>query len=499
MTGALTGGVYVAFFFWNLHGLSRDWAKHLDAEAAAPLWPLLLALRIVLLGLGAWSGFRLARAGLHRQALPRALRTLFYCAFASILLSNGASLFLPESPRWPHKSIFFSGLAFAQLLWALRWVRTAGGVPRAPSRGATFADLACANVLALLIVVELVLVVWAWRWPSALVFSDGPSDAIRAHRLAPHAPFFGGRLNQEGYADDDFFTAKDDDLVIAVVGDSFGVGVVPVPYHYVSVAEKALQGKRADRAGRVALHNYGVPSIGIAEYAALLHTEILQRKPTLVVVSLFVGNDLYGGNAFDPSPRRRHRLDQWLLWQVSERVLALLSTDADDVARLTTLGTTPNTPGGVPPWVSDPRLEEATFSEDRFLAIERERRAITDIDARGSRKAYRRLFAGLHHFERVLGDALVVAIIPDEFQVNDRLWQTIGGDTVGLDRDLPQKKILAVCKDRGILCVDFLPELREAETEGRTYHLRDTHWNVRGNRVAGLELARVLGERLERQ
>ena len=42
--------------------------------------------------------------------------------------------------------------------------------------------------------------------------------------------------------------------------------------------------------------------------------------------------------------------------------------------------------------------------------------------------------------------------------------------------------------------LDLLPVLREAEREARTHHLRDTHWNAHGNRVAGRELARALLE-----
>ena len=52
-------------------------------------------------------------------------------------------------------------------------------------------------------------------------------------------------------------------------------------------------------------------------------------------------------------------------------------------------------------------------------------------------------------------------------------------------RDSPQTRIRAWCESRGVACLDPLPKLREAERSGRTYHLRDTHWNARGNRVVG--------------
>jgi hypothetical protein len=44
-----------------------------------------------------------------------------------------------------------------------------------------------------------------------------------------------------------------------------------------------------------------------------------------------------------------------------------------------------------------------------------------------------------------------------------------------------------------------LPALREAEKQGHTYHLRDTHWNAHGNRVAGRELGRALLAYAERE
>ena len=53
------------------------------------------------------------------------------------------------------------------------------------------------------------------------------------------------------------------------------------------------------------------------------------------------------------------------------------------------------------------------------------------------------------------------------------------------DRDHPQKAIARVCTARGIRFLDLLPALRRGDAEGRTYHLRDTHWNARGNRIAG--------------
>ena len=86
-------------------------------------------------------------------------------------------------------------------------------------------------------------------------------------------------------------------------------------------------------------------------------------------------------------------------------------------------------------------------------------------------------------------------LIPDELQVNNRLWAELGGgtaDTAHLQREYPQRRITAWCAKQGIRVLDLLPLLRRAEQSGRTFHLRDTHFNARGNRVVGEALAAEL-------
>jgi hypothetical protein len=39
------------------------------------------------------------------------------------------------------------------------------------------------------------------------------------------------------------------------------------------------------------------------------------------------------------------------------------------------------------------------------------------------------------------------------------------------------------------IALGLLPVLREAQRQAPTYHLRDTHWNAHGNRVAGEAIA----------
>ncbi len=107
-------------------------------------------------------------------------------------------------------------------------------------------------------------------------------------------------------------------------------------------------------------------------------------------------------------------------------------------------------------------------------------------------RRYEDFLRALDLFESLLGDRLLLVLIPDEFQVNDTLYQRLLalGDKPGIyERDFPQRLIGAYAQRIGIRTLDLLPALRAAEKQGRTYHLRDTHWNARGNRVAGDEIA----------
>jgi hypothetical protein len=95
-----------------------------------------------------------------------------------------------------------------------------------------------------------------------------------------------------------------------------------------------------------------------------------------------------------------------------------------------------------------------------------------------------------------------VLLIPDEFQVEDDVWAEVAERAGALDRERPQRELAAFCRERGLALVDPLPALRGAEplASGRrhVYHLRDTHWNARGNALAGAALADALSALLVR-
>ena len=93
------------------------------------------------------------------------------------------------------------------------------------------------------------------------------------------------------------------------------------------------------------------------------------------------------------------------------------------------------------------------------------------------------------------GFGLVVAIIPDETQVDPDLQRLVRGATPGrvLDFDLPQATLTRLCREDGIPVVDLLPVFRSAVLRGTPVYLEQTtHWNPAGQRLAAETVARFL-------
>jgi hypothetical protein len=333
--------------------------------------------------------------------------------------------------------------------------------------------------------------------PALLAEASDVAGWIASHRLRPGSVRLGFPVNARGFYDVEPPAARSGRLV-AVIGDSFGVGTVPHSLHYTSVAERELPGHE--------FYNVGVAGADPRHYLTLLTEEVRPLDPDLVVVALFIGNDL----CFDQAQLEHSGALDW----VGERRASALARLAGRLAKLQAETGRRRREGGAPsgegtalvaparvsqefPWVLDPMLEVPTFSAEAFLKIERQR----VLDTTAPSEAYP-AFPWLERLVRAAGTVpLLFLLIPDEFQVEDALWDEL---TTALgatpERDHPQRVVGRFCAERGSATLDLLPALRAAEplADGRlhVYALRDTHWNARGNAIAGRELARAVRARL---
>jgi hypothetical protein len=398
---------------------------------------------------------------------------------------------------------FELGLGTGAALW-LAWIAVEGPSPRPPGRWRKAGEVVLFSNAAALILLEVVLRLWANAHPSLLFarLGDPPRVAVERTRLQPGELHLGFPCNRGGHYDEEFYRRASGERLVITIGDSFSLSVVPHAYHFTTVCEQKLG---------IPVDNMGIAGVGPPEYLGMLKTEAVPLDPSLVVIDLFVGNDfVFPSNT---TGGLREVVQGWfergnvLLWVVPIRLARLAEERqrrAAEGGRVAVIqGTDARSMGSVEatyPWVLDPMLEKRTHTEEGYLEIEA-RRAKEACRLRPS--GMTKLHEILLEMRRTIGaDRLCVMIIPDEYQIEDELWEKVVAEVgdPALDRYRVQSLILPWLAEQGIPCLDLTPRmLAEPPLEDgnrHLYHLRDTHWNARGNRIAGEALAEFLAPRL---
>ncbi len=95
------------------------------------------------------------------------------------------------------------------------------------------------------------------------------------------------------------------------------------------------------------------------------------------------------------------------------------------------------------------------------------------------------------------GVRLLVALLPDELQVDPEVRRqlferTPGSEPEDNDFDLPNAVLIEEFERQQIAHLDLLPVLRSEAQHAPVYRPRDTHWNLRGNRVAADQIGGAL-------
>lgn len=474
-TLAVAAGASVFGFWLALPHVSAD------VIARTPLATALLAC-----GAAGVPVFLLASWRIRRGAPPASW--VLGLAIAALLL--GWLGFVAVSPSFHPGRVGCFFAAWATLACGLVWLgpkRTAARA-RGPLAFAACGIALFGGEVALRVVVAIA--------PSPLLATASATtqQRFRAYAFAPGHEHFGARTNTLGFYDSEFL-ARDERTrsAVAVLGDSFSASFVPFERHYTTVAERALRS--------VDLWNVGWPAMGPAEYRAMLEQFVLPRDPDAVVVSLFLGNDVVESSSHGP-------FEAWLAsW--FDRANVLLLELPRRLARMAAAAPAKNGPMALAgdlqaarAWIDDPLREPATMSEETFLRIEVER-AVCNAEPHGPR--WDSLTQELLAMRALVGDRpFGVVLIPDESMVEDELWSAVeAAHGAPLARHALREKLVAWCAASDIPCLDLWPALRDAEpwpTDGKRhlYLLRDTHWNARGNAVAGAELARFVAEHMLR-
>jgi lysophospholipase L1-like esterase len=329
----------------------------------------------------------------------------------------------------------------------------------------------------------------------ALIPLDGPGfvndDAI-GYRQKPGSQQGDITVNSRGFNDPEPPGAKPDgEQRVVFVGDSFTFGVLGHDKVFPQVTAALL-----NQAGRpVRAVSLGVGASGPQEYLRVLQNEAPPLAPDLVVVTVYLGNDiaqanlryrtlLYAGQpAMMPDPfGLTPSVDGLYTLRVSRRALRAVRDRLGDPCQ-----------GGIDV-ATDPDLNQFLRRTYEFEADVFHRPPIgpaadglADLD---------RLFGAYRDAAAAMRARLLVVLAPSQLQVTPRIRAKVlactGQDEAAYDFAGMSPRVAAMLERRGIEHLDLTPVFAAATSAEPLYHTLDTHWNEAGNRLAAEAIARKL-------
>ncbi len=324
---------------------------------------------------------------------------------------------------------------------------------------------------------------------------------------------------------------------VAALGDSF-TDALTLP------VERAWPARLAERTGR-SVRNYGVAGFGPQQELRVLRDHVLPRRPRVVVVAFFAGNDVPGAALFEefersggaasfgvagwPFKRVVARFDHSYAYLLAQHLLgrevhaAGLEPDAGRGRRFDAAwsGEDPAAPA-----VDRPSFDRGMFAVPvagrtlRFAFMPPYLNLLNlgraDFEAHRGWELTRASLLDMSTACRQSGARLVVMFIPSKCQVylpvldralteremRQALAFSLPGDPWGVDvarlrrNRLAQNELMAgFCRREGIEMLDLTPALGRVATQGENvYFPDDSHWNARGHDVAAERLAAFLAE-----
>jgi lysophospholipase L1-like esterase len=342
------------------------------------------------------------------------------------------------------------------------------------------------------------------------------------------------RTDAEGFRND----TPPGSAEVAALGDSFTDALtLPLELGWPARLE-GLTGRR--------VRNYGVAGFGPQQELRVLQDHVLPRRPRVVVVAFFAGNDIPGAALFEDFERSGGASSYGVAGWPFKRVVARFDRSYAFLLAQQLLGREARADGpDADPSVG--RRFDAAFSGEDPAAPAAERPSFDrgmytlPVAGRTLRFAFMPPYLNLLNLGRAeleahrgwaltrssllamkarcdaAGARLVVMFIPSKSQVYLPLAEralarpelrrslafSLPADPWGVDpkrllgNRLAQNELMAgFCGREGIELVDVTPDLAATAAQGlNVYFPDDSHWNARGHQVAAERLARFLAER----
>ncbi len=290
-----------------------------------------------------------------------------------------------------------------------------------------------------------------------------------------------------GYLTEDIFNKKKDVFRILDLGDSFSIFLKDKGQNYNDFLQQQFVGSGKSE---VEIVNAGMEGMGPGYYWYALNKYGDLFKPDLVLVGFFVGNDfeeadfavIIGNYISEPKDfiKRYSRYYQFSRLRLY-RLLKNKYTRYRE-AQLKKQEAKRHTSQQV-----------GNFSEETYLEVERSRSWIFDKNKwellhQEWRKCSELILKMKDWCDR-RKIKLVIAILPDQFQVDQALREAVLAKyghiaENNLDLSYPDSLIVNFCRTHNINCLDMLEQFQEQGKTRPLYSLRDSHWNAAGNRLA---------------
>ena len=316
------------------------------------------------------------------------------------------------------------------------------------------------------------------------IFYDSSYNRYRGKPLSPSQ---GGNLNSYGFRGAEYTQAKPANTYrILSLGDSFAFGVVPVQYNYNSRIERQLNRKLTNQGKQFQLINMGIPGIGPKDYLALLTNEGIQLNPDMVMVSLFIGNDILEAERVTDKKRE---------WYTYSYVLSFLNYVIEVQRKYEG-----KSYGSKNEYVDD----KPSLAADKFLDIQTSRGEILLKNNPQFLAAYNSQIEYIKQIKKICDSKnikLLVVMLPDENQVNLELQQQViakwKANPEQIDIKQPNQALATTFTQEKIPYLDLFDTFVIGSKQENLYKPRDTHWNIAGNRVAAQAITPKIIEQIK--
>ncbi len=295
------------------------------------------------------------------------------------------------------------------------------------------------------------------------------------------------RINNAGLRGGDLTETPDNVCRVLAVGDSFtfGLGVEEDEvFHQLAADQLRAEGRAIEIA------NGGIPAIGVPQEVRWLERHGLAAKPDLVLLTIFVGNDLRDAvSDYDnwtvidghlAPPGARKGLKDWLFEHLHLFVLLKTAVPTGLQSQLR------ERLGMGEPW-------SLRYAREVFMIYDKTPPPLVRDGLERTEQALDRLLAlaETHNFR------VAASLIPDIVQVDSARWQTsleqLGLPADQVDPRQPNRLLRAAFESRGIAVLDHADGFKAGMERGeKLYFPTDRHWTREGHRLAGAELAEFL-------